>query len=336
MNLGLLHFQTPAFLWLFPLIFLLLFFYAAFLFRKKNFKNYSNLSFFKLKGKSKYNNIAHFSFFINVLLLSLIVIALARPQTKIGESIDRKNAIDIIFALDISSSMDYEDFTPNRLEVAKKKIIDFIDLRKNDRMGLVVFGKEAFLQSPLTFDKDFLKTFVEQVTFLDGVKSQTAIGSALATSIIALKDSEAKSKIIILLTDGNNNAGEIDPITASNLAQNYGIKIYTIGIGKPGRTIVKKTIDDPVFNKRIIPIEIFMDEKILINLAQTTGADYFNVKNEAGFSRAYKEIDNLEKTKITDINYVIYKDYFPELLFLIFLLLLVYVLFMALFETENN
>ncbi len=321
-----LTFQEPNYFLFFFIVPFLIFFYFFLLTKINNQQLHSSLQFFKKIKPTWKNKIVHLPFWISLFIISLIIIALAKPQEKLGKSFNVKEGIDIMFVLDISISMNIQDFKPNRLEVAKKQIYDFLNIRENDRMGLVVFGEDAFLQSPLTFDKDFLQSSITRVDFLEEIKSSTAMGNAITTAILALKESETKSKIIILLTDGDSNAGEIDPITAANLAREYNIKIYSIGIGKPGKSIINQLFDDPLRGKIFRPIEVYMDETTLIKISEITQGKYFNVKNTVGFTAAYEEIDALEKTEVKETDYDIYKDYHPLIIKIILWLIIFYLL----------
>ncbi len=243
---------------------------------------------------------------LKILGLALLIVALARPQTGNTVSEVETEGIDIILTLDISGSMKAEDFKPeNRLHVAKEEIKNFIASRVNDRIGLVVFAGESFTQCPLTLDYNILLDFLEEVTF-GMVEDNTAIGMAIANSCNRLKNSPAKSKVIVLLTDGVNNAGEIDPVTAAEIAKTLNIKIYAIGAGKPGPA--PYPVDDPVFGRRYINVENEIDEASLRKIAEITGGKYFRAKNEEGLHEIYNEISELEKTKIKTKQYMNYSE----------------------------
>jgi Ca-activated chloride channel family protein len=221
----------------------------------------------------------------------------------------------------VSGSMKAEDFSPyNRLYVAKEEIAKFIDRRTNDRIGLVVFAASSFTQCPLTLDYGALKSFLDQVDF-GMIDDGTAIGLALANSINRLRDSDAKSKVIILLTDGNNNVWEIDPITAANIAKTMGVKIYTIGAGKPGN--VMQPVYDPIFGKRYVYSPNEIDEESLQKIADITGGKYFRARSEKELDQIYSDIDQLEKTKIKVHEYIQYKELFFNFLVVGFALLLI-------------
>jgi len=252
--------------------------------------------------------------------LIFLVIALARPQGG-RTTIDRTaEGIDIMLALDVSSSMTAEDFHPeNRLRVAKDVLKKFVEKRISDRIGLVIFAGTSFTQCPLTLDYDVLSTFIESIDFAwewDG----TAIGMAVANSLARLKDSDAKSKVIVLLTDGVNNRGEINPLTAAQMAQALGIRIYAIGAGTQGTAPV--IVKDRMGRLRKIRHKVEIDEETLIKMAETTGGQYFRAKDAEALSQIYNRINELERTEIEVTEHVSYNDifYYPLILGLIFLL----------------
>lgn len=288
---------------------------------------YSNIN--KLKNSlpgGKKTKLSFQSFFdwVKIGALILIILAAARPQTGQKKRNILTEGYDIMLALDISGSMRAEDFKPkNRLSVAKDTIYNFIKGRKSDRIGLVVFAGESFTQSPLTLDYGMLLEAVRAVKF-DMVDDGTAIGMAIANAVDRLRYSRAKSKIIILLTDGVNNSGNIDPITAAKLAQAFGIKIYTIGVGTKGKAPFPY---DTVFGKRYRFMPVDIDETTLTKVAQITGGKYFRATDSETLSRIYATINKLEKTKINVKEYVNYNDIFYWFLGLaIILLLIVFIL----------
>jgi len=247
-----------------------------------------------------------------LLGLALLIVALARPQTGNVNTETTTEGIDIILTLDISGSMKAEDFRPqNRLHVSKEVIKDFIRSRANDRIGLVVFARESFTQCPLTLDYNILLNFLDDVTF-DMVEDGTAIGMAIANSCNRLKDSPAKSKVIILLTDGVNNAGEINPVTAAEIAKTLGIRIYAIGAGKPGPA--PYPVDDPIFGRRYVNVENEIDEESLRQIAQLTDGKFYRAKDENGLKETYDEISSLETTKIETKQYLQFRELYMYLL----------------------
>ncbi|HEX9916147.1 MAG TPA: VWA domain-containing protein [candidate division Zixibacteria bacterium] len=253
------------------------------------------------------------------LAVFFLVLALARPQSGLKSQEITSEGIDIMLVLDISGSMRAEDFSAqNRLYAAKQVIEEFISERQTDRIGLVIFSRQSFLQCPLTLDYKILKELVEKVDF-GMIEDGTAIGLAIANAVDHLQLGKGKSKITILLTDGINNSGEIDPITATRVAQAMNIKIYTVGAGKPGRALYP--VEDPIFGKRYVYLPNELDEKMLQEIANITGGEYFRAKDEKGLSQIYKEISQMEKTKIKIKEYVEYNELFSN--FALFGLILV-------------
>jgi len=258
---------------------------------------------------------------LRALTVVTLFIAMARPQLTLQEEEITADGVDIMMVMDLSSSMLAQDFTPDRLEVSKDVAADFIDKRKYDRIGLAVFSGEAFTQCPLTTDHRILKEF------LDGLQcgilqDGTAIGMGLSTAVNRLKDSEAKSKIVILLTDGDNNAGYIKPITAGEIARELDVKVYTIGIGSKGaaRTPIRRRSNgDYVYGMS----QVNFDEDLLRELSKMTGGQYFRAVSKEGLEEIYQIIDQLEKTKIdvTTIKRYSEEFYLFALLGIIFLVL---------------
>eukprot|EP01047_Picozoa_sp_COSAG01_P000413 COSAG01_NODE_7_length_54400_cov_1218.054935_37_plen_332_part_00 len=261
--------------------------------------------------------------YLPYLILALILIALARPQSVLKNKEIQSEGIHIMLALDVSGSMAAEDLKPLRLDAAKTTIQSFISKRKHDQIGLIIFGSSAYTQCPLTLDYDLLSTLTAQVNIGDAGQ-ETAIGTAIATALNRLKNSTAKSKIIILLTDGENNKGQITPINAANLAQTLGIKVYTIGVGQKGGAPIP--YNDPKLGKqyyrdpygRIVLTRL--DEATLKEIASLTKAQYFRAENNEELKQIYNQIDALEKTKIKTKIYNKYKDHYPPILLLILIL----------------
>jgi Ca-activated chloride channel family protein len=242
------------------------------------------------------------------LAVLFLVLALARPQSGLKSQEITSEGIDIMLILDTSGSMRAEDFRPqNRLYVAKQVIQEFIAGRQTDRIGLVIFSRQSFLQCPLTLDYKILDELVRKVDF-GMIEDGTAIGLAIANAVEHLQAGKGKSKVVILLTDGVNNSGEIDPITAARVAQTMGIKIYTIGAGKPGKSLYP--VEDPIFGERFVYLPNELDEKTLLRIADITGGKYFRAKDEEGLKEIYKEISQMEKTKIKVKEYVEYNELF--------------------------
>jgi len=307
-------FANPWFLILFLLVPLVLFYYYKKYQKEKLSIRYPELKLLKnLKTTSRLKQ-RHLPIFLRSAVILLLAIALARPQTGMKSTQITSEGIDIMLVLDISGSMRAEDFKPhNRLYVAKEVIKNFIQGRKTDRVGLVVFSKQAFTQCPLTLDYNVLLKFLSQVDF-GMIEDGTAIGMAIATGVNRLKETKAKSKVMVLLTDGINNAGEIDPLTAAEVARTMGVKIYTVGAGKPGAALYP--IQDPIFGKRYVQLENEIDEKTLKQIAQLTGAEYFRAKDERMLETVYQKISQMEKTEIKVKEYIQHEDLFFYFLFL--------------------
>lgn len=240
-----------------------------------------------------------------LLATALVLVALARPQRTNERVEEWTEGIDIMMVLDISRSMQIEDFKPDRLEAAKQVARDFVDGRSFDRLGMVIFAGEAYSLSPLTSDHELLKGYIEDINFDMIQTGGTAIGSALAVATNRMRESESKSKVIILLSDGDNNAGNIDPITAANLAYAYDIKIYTIGIGQDGKVPYGKD-----FFGRTRYIENIFDETTLREIAKIGSGKFYRAKNENALEDIFDEIDQLEKAEIKETRYKDTKDFY--------------------------
>jgi len=262
-------------------------------------KSGASIHFSSIRGfinisKSWKHYCRHLPFLLEMAGFSLLTIALARPQSSKNWQNVSTEGIDIVLSLDISSSMLAQDFQPNRIEAAKKIATQFISGRTDDRIGLVIFSGESFTQCPLTSDHAVLINLFNEVKS-GMIEDGTAIGNGLATAVARLKGSTAKSKVIILLTDGQNNRGEIAPVTASELAKTFGIRVYTIGVGTIG------TAPYPVptpFGTRIQNVPVKIDEETLQKIADTTDGKYFRATNNDKLIQIYKEIDKMEKSKI--------------------------------------
>jgi Ca-activated chloride channel family protein len=247
-----------------------------------------------------------------MIVLSLLIMAMARPRAVRDLTETSVNVVDINLVLDISSSMRAEDFKPNRLEAAKATARKFIEDREGDRIGLLVFAGESYIQCPLTIDYDVLLDLLDQVEIVDEAHDGTAIGMAIAHGINRLRSSDAKSRIMVLLSDGSNNAGELDPITAAGFAAEYDIKIYAIGVGSRGKAPFP--VDDPVFGKRYVQVDVEMDEKTLQQLAETTNGQYFRATDEERLSEIYDEINSLERSEISVKQFREYRELFGWML----------------------
>nr|MBU1328854.1 VWA domain-containing protein [Candidatus Omnitrophota bacterium] len=243
---------------------------------------------------------------LRMAAIFIFILALARPQAGQKEEEIITEGIDIMLTLDISGSMKAEDFAPqNRLSAAKDVLREFIKSRHNDRIGMVVFSRFSFTQCPLTLDYSALLELLDKVD-IGMIEDGTAIGMAISNAVNRLRDSTVKSKIIILLTDGVNNAGKIDPLTAAKAAKALGIKIYTVGAGKPGGAMYP--VEDPIFGKRYVHMDTEIDEALLKNIADETKGLYFRAKDKEGLREIYKTIGQLEKTKIETKEYANYTE----------------------------
>ncbi|UCF64231.1 MAG: VWA domain-containing protein [bacterium] len=275
----------------------------------------------RLSGKIKYSTLRNmknlpstwrqkvrkYGFLFRMFVLILLIIGLARPQSGTRKQEITTEGIDIMLVLDVSSSMKAEDFKPkNRIEAAKAVATEFIEGRNNDRIGLVIFAGEAFTQCPLTLDYGVLTDLLENIQIAPEAWDGTAIGNGIATSVMRLKDSKAKSKVIILLTDGRNNAGEINPQTAAQVAETFDIRVYTIGAGTRGSAMYP--IDDPLFGRRYVSMPVEIDEDLLRNIAHQTGGKYFRATDTEKLREIYQEINEMEKTKIQVKEFTKYRE----------------------------
>ncbi len=258
----------------------------------------------------------HLPFALRFTGLALVVLALARPQLGYSWEENLTEGIDIQIALDISGSMGAEDFQPrNRLEVAKRVVNDFIAQRTADRVGLTVFSGTAMTRSPLTTDRQMLHFLVDAVE-LNSLPDGTAIGLALANATARLRDSAAESKVIVLVTDGVNNAGAVDPASASAIAEGLGVKVYTVGVGTAGRVPVPLPVQNPRTGRREVQrvlMNVEVDEKLLQQIAERTGGKFFKATDESALRRIFEEIDALERTPIATKTFVRYEETFQPL-----------------------
>ncbi len=279
---------------------------------------YSDLTVVNKLAPSWKQRFKHLLFSMRMITLSFAVIALARPQSPFTEEEITTEGIDIILAIDVSSSMKAVDFQPsNRLEAAKIVSADFVNGRVHDRLGMVVFAGRSYTQCPLTLDYGIVHSFLESI-HIGMVEDGTAIGMAITTAVNRLRNSDAESKVVILLTDGRNNRGELDPITASQIAKTMNIKIYTIGMGKEGT--VMYPLDDPIRGQRLIPIQS-IDEEILQQIANNTGGSYFRATDEKKLEEIFNQIDEMEKTEIQVTEYTQYTELFEWFAIPVFALL---------------
>jgi len=326
-------FDSPGYFLLIPLIVVFVLFLS---FRRKNrynsYINFSQYDIVKTIKKSNAIKISSLIKIINFIILVLFVIALAKPKIGTVTEDVLNNGADIIIALDISSSMEALDFKPiNRLEAAKKIAIDFVSDIKYDRVGIVLFSGFAFTQAPLTNDMKSIINLISSASPALSAVDGTAIGSAIATACNRLKESEAKSKVIILITDGVNNIGEIDPLTAAEIAEAMNIKIYTIGAGaKDGA--YHKTIDTATGQMKLIKIaEEELDEETLTKIAETTGGQYFRAFDTDSLESIMKEISEMETTKLSSVKFTSYKEGFDKIILILLSLLLLNILLENLF-----
>ncbi len=288
-------FKNPEYLFLLLLLLPVIFWYIWELQKSEASMQMSAIS--KLKGypKTLRMKFRHLPFVLRTLAIGMLIVAIARPQSSNNWRTENKEGIDIMMAIDVSGTMQAEDLRPSRLEAAKDVAVDFIQSRPNDNIGLVVFAAESFTQCPLTIDHSVLINLFKGVRY-GLINDGTAIGLGLANAVSRIKDSKAKSKVIILLTDGSNNQGDIAPITAAEIAKTFGIRVYAIGVGSHG--IINMPVQTP-FGVRYQQVESEFDEKTLRDIAEMTGGQYFRATNNAKLRSIYQEIDMLEKTKIS-------------------------------------
>lgn len=312
-------FKNPHLLW--GLFILPVLFYYLFKREKKGSILSSFLSFFPRKITLR-TNLFFVSKFLLTTAIGLFILALARPQKGYIEDKIITEGINIVLALDISSSMRAEDFNPNRLGAARNVAKEFITGRKTDRIGLVVFSRKAITQSPLTIDYGILYNFIDNIE-IGMIQDGTAIGNAIAESLKRLRGGEEKNRVLILLTDGVNNAGEIDPVTAARAAAALNVKIYTIGVGSKGNA--PYPVDDPAFGKRYVSIPVQIDEQVLMEIARITRGRYFRATDTGKLEEIYREIDALEKSKIEIKQFKKVKERYAYFLFPGLMILTIYI-----------
>ncbi len=264
--------------------------------------NYSSFEHLGRVRPSAKANLRHLSFLFRLIAVSLIVLVLARPQSRSSWKDVKTEGIDIVMSLDVSYSMLAKDFKPDRLVAAKEVAKEFIDSRPNDRIGLVVFSGEAFTQCPLTSDHKVIKNLFDNIEA--GMLSQqgTAIGLGIADAVSRVKESTAKSKVVILLSDGVSNVGEIAPLTAGEIAKTFGVRVYTIGIGTHGKAMMPVAVY-PNGQMQYDYVDVEIDEPTMTKIADMTGGKYFRATDNESLKKVYKEIDKLEKTIISEKSY---------------------------------
>ena len=327
------EFANPKLLWLLLLVPALIVWYIL-----RHKKQEASLSFSDLKGFVKLPKtwkayLRHLLFALKMAALALLIVALARPQSSSTNSTSNIEGIDIVMAMDVSGSMLARDLKPDRLTAAKRVASDFVEGRPGDRMGLVIFSGESFTQVPLTTDHGVMLNMLAEMK--NGlIDDGTAIGDGLATAISRLKDSEAISKVVILLTDGMNNAGSVDPYTAAEIAKLYGIRVYTIGVGSYG------TAPYPVqtpFGTQLQQMKVEIDEKLLSTVAGMTGGKYFRATTNQKLDEIYDEIDKLERSKIEVTEFRrLHEEFYPLVAWALALLLLEFLLRKTIFRTLTD
>lgn len=316
-------FANPTYLYLLLLLVPLIGWYIYKLHKSQASLQVSSSEAFQLPGTSFWKvYMRHLPFVLRMLAIALLIVVLARPQSTNSWQNSSTEGIDIVMAMDISTSMLAEDLKPNRLEAAKDVAASFINGRQNDNIGLVVFAAESFTQCPLTIDHGVLLNLFKDIQ--PGIiQDGTAIGLGLANAVSRIKDSQAKSKVIILLTDGVNNTGEIAPVTAAEIAKTFGIRVYTIGVGTQGEAPYPIPTAFGVQYQNV-PVEI--DEQVLKQIASTTGGQYFRATDNSSLKEIYSEIDQLEKTKISVQEFSKKQEEYKNWALLVFALLLIEVL----------
>lgn len=302
-------FQYPKMLWLLavPVLLILHYIYREIAGRIPHLRVSTSVPW-RINGSGIYGVLRHVPFVLRIAALSLMIVTLARPRSSSEmERIDTEG-IDITFAMDVSTSMLARDFTPDRISAAKDIAIEFIAQRPSDRMAIVVFAGESYTQCPLTTDRATLINLMKEVQ-TDLIEDGTAIGNGLATAVARMADSDAKSRVIILLTDGVNNSGEIAPETAAEIAKTYGIRVYTIGVGANGEAPY------PVMTPwgiEVQKVRVEIDEQLLQNIAEATGGRYFRATDNTKLAEIYSEINRMEKARTTIDSFPVYKELFPK------------------------
>lgn len=326
------EFHNHEFLWLLSIIPFLSIWY--FFIRKEDTAHLTMSRLNALKTESFLPKLKPLLYLLRLLALAAIIVALARPRNvAVSKKTKANRGIDIVMAIDVSASMLAKDLKPNRLEALKKVAVDFVDRRPNDRIGVVVYAGESFTQTPITSDKTIIKRTISELQW-GQLEGGTAIGMGLGSAVNRLKESTAKSKVIILLTDGVNNSGNIDPRTATELAKELSIKTYTIGIGTNGMADFPWSKDPRTGNLLFRKQQVEIDEVLLKNIAKQTTGKYFRATDNNSLKEIYDEIDALEKTKIEEFKYYNYQEKYRFFVFLgLAFLLLEFVLKNTIFKS---
>lgn len=319
-------FEYPHLLWLLliPALLIVHYIYLELCGRRPHLR-VSDIRYWKAGGKSVLSYLRHAPMLLRTVALSMIIIAIARPRSSSKMDKIDTEGIDIVLAMDVSTSMLARDFTPDRISAAKDIAIEFISQRPSDRIGIVVFAGESYTQCPLTTDRATLINLMKEIqTGL--IEDGTAIGNGLATAVARMQGSDAKSRVVILLTDGVNNRGEITPQTAADIAKTYGIRVYTIGVGANG------TAPYPVITPwgvQMQDVEVEIDEDLLKGIAETTGGRYFRATDNTKLSEIYSEINKMEKARTTIDSFPVYKELFMDFALVALICLLLEVVFNA-------
>lgn len=314
-------FLNPEFFWLFTLLPLAIVWY--FFMHKKEKPTLKISSTKGFKGTTSIlPKLKPALFGLRLLALSALIVALARPRSvDVTNKTNSTHGIDIVIASDVSGSMLAKDLKPNRMEALKEVASSFVKERVNDRIGIVVYAAEAYTKTPVTSDKAVVLQAIQDIKYDNVLQDGTGIGMGLATAVNRLKDSKAKSRVVILMTDGVNNSGFLDPKTAAEIATDLGIKVYTIGIGTNGNAMFPYAYaPNGGFLFKMMPVQI--DEKLMKGIAQKTGGRYFRATDNSGLEKIYKEINKLEKTKVDELKFVNYDEKFRPFVWLAGLLLL--------------
>lgn len=329
------EFLNKQFFWLFLLLPLAIVWYIFKYKRQTAELHVSTIKGFKLTN-SWLPKTRHIMFVLRMLALALLITAMARPRiTDVSSKTKTTRGIDIVMAIDVSASMLAKDLSPNRLEALKEVAAHFIKSRPNDRIGIVEYAGESYTRTPITSDKAVVLRSLDDIKYTNVIDGGTAIGLGLATAVNRLKDSEAKSRVIILLTDGVNNTGQIDPQTASLLAVEYGIKVYTIGIGSNGMALSPIGIL-PNGNFQYGRVQVEIDEALMKEIAKVTNGRYFRATDNKKLEQIYEEINKLEKTDVEEFKFYNYQEkYRPLLLLALGLLLLEFLLRSTVYRSFN-